>query len=255
MSSHAHPTDPAPNTPTFTLDAMQFFGRLGREYEQMFARPLASLVGLHVLDCPSGPSSFISELHALGVRAVGVDPLYAESADTLLARGRADVAHTIAKMRANPAAFADLDLDAYSATKLRALEAFARHFADERNRGLYVAASLPELPFADRAFDVTLSAHLLFTYSDPSTGGLLNDSPFTPEWHLASARELMRVTRGELRLYPTTTRWTKPCRHPLAEMVERDMRAQGFAVRYEQSTFARGNHANDELNACMVVTR
>ena len=60
MSSHAHPTDPAPNTPTFTLEAMQFFGRLGREYEQMFARPLSSLVGLQVLDCPSGPSSGVA---------------------------------------------------------------------------------------------------------------------------------------------------------------------------------------------------
>ena len=46
-----------PNAPTFTLDGMQFFGRLGSDYEQMFARPLASLAGLRVLDCPSGPSS------------------------------------------------------------------------------------------------------------------------------------------------------------------------------------------------------
>lgn len=240
---------------TFTLEAMQFFGRLGGDYEAMFGLKLASLAGQRVLDCPSGPSSFVSELHALGVDAVGVDPLYAESRETLLARGVADIEHTVSRMRANTTAFADLDLDAYAAGKRRALEAFAAHFEQGKANGHYIAASLPVLPFADRRFDLTLSAHLLFTYSDPSTGGLLVDSPFTPEWHLASARELMRVTRGELRLYPTTTRWTKPSRHPLAEAIADMFAADGLRVRYEPSAFARGNHANDELNACMVVAR
>ncbi|MEY2715379.1 MAG: hypothetical protein RIT24_1722 [Planctomycetota bacterium] len=240
---------------TFTLDAMQFFGRLGGDYEAMFGIDLASLRGLAVLDCPSGPSSFIAELEALGIDAVGVDPLYAETRDHLLARGRDDIAHTIAQMRANPVAFADLDLDAYALGKHRALERFAAHFDAGKASGRYIAASLPALPFADRSFDLTLSAHLLFTYSDPATGGLLKNSPFTPEWHLAAARELMRVTRGELRLYPTTTRWAKPCRHPLAEAVAAMFAADGLQVRYEPSAFARGNHAHDELNACLVVTR
>ena len=75
---------------TFTLEAMQFFGRLGGDYEAMFGLSLASLAGKRVLDCPSGPSSFVAELHALGVDAVGVDPLYAESRATLVARGVAD---------------------------------------------------------------------------------------------------------------------------------------------------------------------
>lgn len=242
-------------SPTFTLDAMQFFGRLGGDYEAMFGISLASLRGRTVLDCPSGPSSFISELHALGVDSVGVDPLYADTRDQLLERGLADIEHTVAQMRANPVAFADLDLDAYALGKRRALEGFAAHFETGKAAGHYVAASLPDLPFADRRFDLTLSAHLLFTYSDPSTGGLLKDSPFTREWHLAAARELMRVTRGELRLYPTTTRWAKPGRHPLAEAIAEMFAADGLRVRYEPSAFARGNHANDGLNACMVVAR
>lgn len=242
-------------SPTFTLDAMQFFGRLGGDYEAMFGIDLAALRGRTVLDCPSGPSSFIAELEALGVDAVGVDPLYAESREALLARGLADIDHTIAQMRANPVAFADLDLDAYALGKRRALEGFAAHFDDGKARGRYIAAALPDLPFADRRFDLTLSAHLLFTYSDPSTGGLLKGSPFTPDWHLAAARELMRVTRGELRLYPTTTRWAKPCRHPLAEAIAAMFAADGLRVRYEPSAFARGNHELDALNACLVIAR
>lgn len=242
-------------SPTFTLDAMQFFGRLGGDYEAMFGFNIAALRGRAVLDCPSGPSSFIAELEALGVDAVGVDPLYAESRARLLARGLADIDHTIEQMRANPVAFADLDLDAYALGKRQALERFTAHFDEGRSRGRYIAASLPDLPFADRQFDLTLSAHLLFTYSDPATGGLLKDSPFTPEWHVSAARELMRVTRGELRLYPTTTRWSTPCRHPLADAIAAMFASEGLRVRYQPSSFARGNHANDELNACMVVAR
>ncbi len=242
-------------TPSFTLDAMQFFGRLGGDYEAMFGLPLASLVGKRVLDCPSGPSSFVSELRALGVDATGVDPLYAEDAATLGARGTDDIAHTVARMRANPGAFADLDLEAYAAGKRRALEAFLADFATGRAAGRYVAASLPELPFADGAFDIVLSAHLLFTYSTPETGGLLADSPFTEAWHLAAADELVRVSRGEVRLYPTSTRWTTPARHPFAEAIAARLAARGLRVRYEPSTFARGNHSADALNASLVVSR
>ncbi|MFM1822687.1 MAG: hypothetical protein RI967_953 [Planctomycetota bacterium] len=240
---------------SFTLEAMQFFGRLGGDYEAMFGLPLASLAGRRVLDCPSGPSSFVSELAALGVDATGVDPLYAEDAATLGARGIADIAHTVSRMRANPGAFADLDLEAYAASKRRALDGFLAHYDEGRRAGRYVAASLPSLPFEDGAFDLVLSAHLLFTYSTPETGGLLVDSPFDEAWHLAAADELLRVARGEVRLYPTSTRWTTPARHPFAEAIAARFEARGLRVRYEASTFARGNHSADALNACLVVSR
>jgi hypothetical protein len=165
------------------------------------------------------------------------------------------VHHTIERMQASADRFGDIDLQAYANSKLRALVRFARDFEEGQSAGRYVAASLPNLPFEDRSFDVALSAHLLFTYSDPGSGGLLPDSPFTLQWHLAAAAELARVTRHELRLYPTTTRWHAPCRHPYAEAVARAMTDQGLRVRYERSTFARGNHAQDTLNACMVISR
>ncbi|MFM7809150.1 MAG: class I SAM-dependent methyltransferase [Planctomycetota bacterium] len=239
--------------PLFTLDAMQFFGRVADDYEAMFGVRVRDLQGLRVLDCPSGPGSFVAEANARGAQVIGVDPLYEQPLETLVDRGSSDVAYTIARMQANAAQFADIDLHAYAASKLRALVRFARHFEAGKSRGLYVAAKLPNLPFPDRHFDLALSAHLLFTYSDPASGGLLPDSPFTLDWHLAAVRELLRVTRGEVRLYPTTTRWTTPCRHPYAEAIERDCTARGMRVRYEPSTFARGNHAADTLNASLVI--
>ena len=237
----------------FTLDSMQFFGRVASDYEAMFAVRLDDLAGRRVLDCPSGPGSFVAEANARGVQVIGVDPLYEQPLETLVERGSSDVAYTIERMQRNAASFADIDLHAYAVSKLRALVRFARHFEQGRSRGLYVAAKLPQLPFADGHFDLALSAHLLFTYSDPASGGLLPDSPFTLEWHLAAVRELLRVTRGEVRLYPTTTRWMTPCRHPYAEAIERACAERGLRTHYEPSTFARGNHANDRLNATLVI--
>lgn len=247
-------TDHAPRS-LFTLEAMQFFGRVAGDYEAMFDIRVPSLRGLRVLDCPSGPGSFVAEADAQGVHVIGVDPLYERPLEELVRRGTADVAHTIEQMQANAARFADIDLQAYEQSKLRALVRFARHFDHGKTSGRYHAAALPHLPFPDRHFDLSLSAHLLFTYSDPASGGVMQHSPFTLEWHLAAAAELMRVTRGELRLYPTTTRWLKPCRHPYAEAVAARFRGEGLQVRYEPSTFARGNVADDSLNACMVIAR
>ena len=245
-------TNPAPES-LFTVESMQFFGRVATDYEAMFGVRVDDLRGLHVLDCPSGPGSFVAEANARGVRVVGVDPLYEQPLAALVERGTNDVAYTIERMQGNAAQFADIDLHAYAESKLHALERFAAHFETGLAQGLYVAAKLPHLPFPDGHFDLALSAHLLFTYSDPASGGLLPDSPFTLAWHMAAVRELLRVTRGEVRLYPTTTRWTTPCRHPYAEAIERDCAARGLKVRYERSTFARGNHANDTLNASLVI--
>jgi hypothetical protein len=248
---------PVPETPRslFTLEAMQFFGRVASDYEAMFAIKLPALKGLRVLDCPSGPGSFVAEANAQGVHVVGVDPLYELPLEQLVQRGSADVAHTIEQMQANARQFADINLQAYAQSKLRALVRFARHFEQGVASGLYHAAKLPHLPFPDRHFDLSLSAHLLFTYSDPASGGVMRGSPFTLAWHMAAAQELMRVTRGELRLYPTTTRWLQPCRHPYALAVAERFASEGLQVRYEPSTFARGNVADDTLNACMVITR
>lgn len=245
---------PAPQ-PLFTLDAMQFFGRVAGDYEAMFALKLGQLRGQRVLDCPSGPGSFVVEALQAGVQVTGVDPLYGEPLEALVRRGTADVHHTIERMQASADRFGDIDLQAYAHSKLQALVRFARDFDRGKAEGRYVQAKLPELPFQDRAFDRVLSAHLLFTYSDPASGGILPESPFTLDWHQAAAAELVRVARREVRLYPTTTRWHTPCRHPYAEAVARTLVDRGLRVRWEPSTFARGNHAQDTLNACMVITR
>ena len=56
------------------------------------------------------------------------------------------------------------------------------------------------MPFADGEFDLTLVSYLLFAYQDR----------FDYEFHRDSILEIMPVTRGEARVYPTVTFEAQP---------------------------------------------
>ena len=109
-----------------------------------------------------------------------------------------------------------------------ALDRFAEDFhgPDER----YVEAALPELPYADDAFRLVLSGYLLFAYPDH-----LDDAA-----HEAGLRELLRVAREEVRLYPLID--TAYVRHPRIDALRRLVEAEGVAteVRRVDYGFQRG---------------
>ena len=257
--------------PTLILDRMQFFGRLAADYQAMFGVTLESLKGKRVLDCPSGPSSFVAEAFAAGVDAVGVDPLYAHDAHELRKRSHDDIAYTVKTMATYEGAYSDLDLQAYADNKRAALELFLPDYEADRAGVRYINASLPTLSFADGEFDHTFSAHLLVTYSDPASGGILPNSPFTLQWHMAAVWELLRVTRGSLHLYPTTTRTNPARRHPFIDEIVARIEAQNarsqhatnsnadnmgvWKCRFEPSTYQRGDAAQNYLNASLVIER
>jgi hypothetical protein len=64
----------------------------------------------------------------------------------------------------------------------------------------YVAGELPRLSFADGQFDLTLVSYFLFAYQ----------TRLSYEFHRDSILEIMRVTRGEARIYPTVTFEAQP---------------------------------------------
>lgn len=64
----------------------------------------------------------------------------------------------------------------------------------------YVAGELPRLSFADGEFDLTLVSYFLLAYQDR----------LDYEFHGESILEIMRVTRGEARIYPTATFEAQP---------------------------------------------
>lgn len=161
------------------------------EYRAMFDLSDADLTG-SILDCAAGGSSFVAEL---GDRAdaIATDPVY-DQTDTELTEALTGDRPQCAQMTVDHAD--EFVWDWYGTPERREqfrIESAERFLVDRKARpDRYRAAALPELPFDDDRFDLVLCSHLLFTWA-----GVLDQ-----KWHAAAIRELIRVSRGEVRLYP-----------------------------------------------------
>nr|WP_232229102.1 class I SAM-dependent methyltransferase [Paenibacillus zanthoxyli] len=159
----------------------------------MFGLSEEELKGRTVLDCPGGACAFTARANALGAQAVSADIAYYYPPLPLEEKGLEDIRHTMNQLEKAQAGFKwdyFLSVEELRAHRSRALE---ECIADlKRHPDRYVPAVLPELPFEDERFDLTLSAHFLFMYGDR----------LDYDFHLKSLRELLRVTRRELRIYP-----------------------------------------------------
>jgi len=192
----------------FTVEASKFeveefvvIGRTFDEYRDMFDLDPGALGSRAILDCPAGAASFVAESRDRGASAVGVDPVY-ERAPTDLAREcRTDFRATVDQIRAKPELF---DWEYYGSVENRvgylkaAHERFLRDISANGDR--YVPAVLPDLPFSDDAFSLTLSANFLFLYGDR----------LDYEFHLGALGELCRVTSDEVRIFPLAGLDTEP---------------------------------------------
>ena len=184
--------------------AVPAWGRSAVEYEAFFA--LADLPPRgRVLDCGSGPSSFAAEWSRNGRFVVAADPIYRFSARDLLGEFEPTAARMLVGMRKARERF---KWEFYGSPedvvqrRRDVITAFIADFQAGTRSGYYVSASLPELPFLPKSFDLVLCSHLLFLYS----------AEFDFEAHLAFLREMLRVGR-EVRVYPLLDMDGRPSAH------------------------------------------
>ena len=112
-------------------------------------------------------------------------------------------------------------------TRTRAVA--AREFLADRAAHLerYRAAALPDLPFSDASFDLVLSSHLLFTYADR----------LDVAFHRAALRELVRVCRREVRVFPLVDQNGRATPELIDNIAAQDISHEIRPVPYE---FQRG---------------
>ncbi len=187
------------------------------EYRAMFELSDADLAG-HILDCPGGGASFAAEVRELGGTVTSVDPAYGRGADDLGPHVVDEVDRGNQYVRDNLGIYDwswFTDPECHRRMRLGGARRFAADYAAHPDR--YLSGALPALAFEDRRFDLVLSSHLLFTYGDR----------LDLDFHLAAARELARVSAGEVRLYPLVTIDSRPY-GPLDEL-RRRLAAAGIA--------------------------
>lgn len=190
---------------TFKFETVAFFGRSLAEYIEMFNLNLIELKGKKVLDCPSGPASFVAEANKLGIDVIGVDPVYERTFEEMVTHGRNSIELGMSKAKTVSYLFhteGDPDREIFKQEKLTALSRFSEDYPNGLQNHRYLNAKLPNLPFADKTFDIALSSYLLFFYGDTKDGGVIDESIFDYDFHIASIMELVRVTKNEIRIYP-----------------------------------------------------
>lgn len=183
------------------LDRVVLLGRTFDEYARYFALQMDDWRGKRILDVASGVSSFCAEANALGYSVTAADRIYGTPPEELAPRCTRDLDDVIDSVR---------DLTVYRwdnfygnperlrGLRERACTTFLRDY--QQHPGRYVHVELPKLPFRDGAFDLTLVSYLLFVYEDQ----------LTCAFHKESIQEIMRVTAGEARIYPTVTFEAQP---------------------------------------------
>lgn len=147
-----------------------------------------------ILGCGDGPASFNATLSARGGRVVSADPLYQFSADEI--RSRVEIARDriVPNTRQNAASYRWDEIPSIEAMvelRMRAMEEFLLDFERGKSESRYRPLGLPELPFADKSFDLVLCSHFLFLYSPT----------LSLDFHLAAMDEMLRVGQ-EVRVFP-----------------------------------------------------
>ena len=201
--------------------------RTFEEYRAMFALSEHDL-SLRILDCPGGAASFVAGAGARGTDAVAVDPQYGPGREALGPLALRENEHRHAEVVGRAEDFVWTWFGGpHRYTRLRSRS--ARDFtADIAARpGRYVLGSLPNLPFADRAFDLVLSSHLLFSYGEQ----------MDEDFHRDALLELVRVSRGQVRLYPLFLH-TSHKRYPALDRMREMLAGYGVPSRVERVDYA-----------------
>lgn len=210
-----------------------FIGRTFEEYMKMFNLTVDEIKGKSILDCPGGACSFSSYARELGADPRAADIAYEYESGQLEVKGLQDIEHTMKQMEQVQDKYRWDDFGSIQGLKEERRRAIIDCVADMRRfPDRYVASILPELPFADEQFDLTLSAHFLFTYADR----------LDADFHLQTILELLRVTKRELRIFPTVDLSGKRYEH--MDELKAILEECGYITCEEKTSyeFQRGAH-------------
>ncbi len=212
------------------------WGRSYDEYVQMFNLTVDDLKK-KILGCGDGPASFNFELTQKGGNIVSIDPIYQMSKNEIKKRIDETYQDVINQTKSN--------LNKFNWTRIKNIEELAKIRLDSMNKFLddfelgllqrrYIFAELPELPFSDNQFDLSLSSHFLFLYSDN----------LSFDFHLKSIKEMLCVSK-EVRIFPVLDLNSQIS--PYVEKIQMELDKEGFHSEIVKVNYEFQKGANQML--------
>lgn len=180
----------------FSLDKVVPWGRCYDEYVEMF-NLTADDLKLRILGCGDGPASFNARLTKNDGSIISIDPIYVFDAQQIRSRINETYEVVIAQMTKNQGDYIWDTIPSIAELgriRMSAMADFLTDYEDGKREGRYLAGGLPNLSFENGEFDLALSSHFLFLYSEH----------LSAEFHLHAIKEMLRVAR-EVRIFPVLT--------------------------------------------------
>jgi hypothetical protein len=222
---------------TIKNDEVVPWGRNYDEYCRMFDLSVEDLKK-KILGCGDGPASFNTICNANGGSVVSLDPIYSLSKEQIAERIRSTFDTVIAQTRQNQDKFRWDDIgsvDNLGSIRMSAMNQFLETYEHGKTCGKYVSGALPQIPFPDNSFDISLSSHFLFLYSDN----------LTYDFHCASIKEMLRVS-SEARIFPLLD--VNARRSPYVDRIIHDLNHCTIEIRKVNYEFQRNG------NEVMIVS-
>ncbi len=178
---------------TFNYKDIVPWGRNFDEYKRMFDLTDSELKR-KILGCGDGPASFNYECNSNGGNVTSVDPIYHMVREEIQKRIDETYCDVLSQTAANRDKFiwdTIKSIDDLGRIRMKAMNIFLDSYEDGKLNKKYLPGALPILPFTDNEFDISLSSHFLFLYTDN----------LTYEFHFKAIKEMLRVS-NEVRIFP-----------------------------------------------------
>jgi len=214
------------------------WGRNLEEYQTMFLLSNQDLES-KILGCGDGPSSFNFEATQQNINITSIDPIYNFTKDEIQQRIDETSAVISEQLKHNQKEFiwkSFKSTDELIAIRLKAMCNFINDYEDGKAEKRYIYNELPKLSFENDSFDLVLSSHFLFLYSEH----------FDLQFHIDSILEMCRVSKKDVRIFPLLNLENKRSKHlkPTLEVLNN----QGFQTKIIKTDYEFQKGANEMLN-------
>ncbi len=221
------------------LERVVPFGRSLGEYVRMFALSESDLQR-SILSVADGPASFNAEGTAKGYRIHSCDPLYAFGAQEIRDRFYAVLDDIMDQIESTPGDWVwgyHASPAALRQHRIAVAERFYADYPTGKQTGRYAEGELPRLAYADNSYELSLSSHFLFLYSEQ----------LDTNFHIEAIAEMLRVS-PEARIFPLVT--LAQTKSPHLEPAIEHLEAQGYECRVETVDYELQPGGNEMLTIC-----
>ena len=214
------------------------WGRNLQEYKSMFQLSNKDLKS-SILGCGDGPSSFNFEVTKLNGNITSIDPIYQFTKDAIQQKidETSSVISKQLKQNKNNFIWQHIEsVDKLIDIRLTAMSHFIQDYDHGKKEKRYIYNELPNLVFKDNSFDLVLSSHFLFLYSEH----------FDLQFHIDSILEMCRVSKKEVKIFPLHD--LKNQKSPYLEPILNIVQDKGFKTKIIQTNYEFQKGANEFLS-------